>query len=113
MGGHRRHQACAHPARALWTADGRWPVPAEIGLAAFRKVMDDPRNHPVLVHCWGGVHRTGMYCAVYRMDYQHWHKPDAIAEMRTLGYTVLDEHLDVLAFLDHFQPRPRQSATAP
>lgn len=93
------------PPRAWWTADGKWPVPAEIGLAEFRKIMDDPRNHPVLVHCWGGVHRTGLYCAVYRMDYQDWPKPDAIAEMRTLGYTVLDEHLDVLAFLDRYEPR--------
>jgi tyrosine-protein phosphatase SIW14 len=93
------------PPRAWWCDDGRWPVPAEIGLAEFRQVMDDPRNHPVLVHCWGGVHRTGLYCAVYRMDYQHWTKPDAVAEMRALGYTILDEHSDVLAFLGRYQPR--------
>lgn len=101
------------PPRAWWTADGKRPVPAEIGLAEFRDIMNDPRNHPVLVHCWGGIHRTGLYCAIYRMDFQHWSKPDAIAEMRALGYTILDEHSDVLAFLEHYQPPPRQSAAAP
>jgi tyrosine-protein phosphatase SIW14 len=101
------------PPRAWWTPDGKWPVPAEIGLAEFRDIMKNPRNHPVLIHCWGGVHRTGLYCAVYRMDFQHWLKPDAIAEMRALGYTILDQHTDVQAFLERYQPPPHEFVPAP
>jgi protein tyrosine/serine phosphatase len=101
------------PPRAWWTRDGHWPVPAEIGLAQFREIMRDPHNHPVLVHCWGGVHRTGLYCATYRMDFQHWPKPDAIAEMRALGYTILDQHSDVQAFLARYESPPCECAAAP
>src|SRR5256885_11207419 len=46
--------------------------PAERGLQAFRAIMDDPAQQPVLVHCFKGVHRTGAYCAIYRMDYDGW-----------------------------------------
>jgi protein tyrosine/serine phosphatase len=101
------------PPRAWWTADQQWPVPAELGLEEFRKVMEDHRNHPVLVHCFGGVHRTGMCCAIYRMDFQGWNKEDAIAEMRGLGYTILDQHSDVQAFLKRYEPQRRHFRGAP
>ncbi len=93
------------PPRSWWAVGG--PAPAEIGLAEFRRVMRDPAQRPVLVHCFGGIHRTGIYCAIYRMDFQHWNRLDAMAEMRTMGYTILDEHQDVLAFLlNHRPPAP-------
>ena len=88
------------PPRAWWASDGS--VPAEIGLADFRKVMADPENYPVLIHCFAGIHRTGAYCAVRRMDYDGWSNHDAMEEMKSLGYTV--EHLDVLPYLRHYQP---------
>ena len=39
---------------------------------AFLKLMDDPANHPVLIHCRAGLHRTGCLVAVYRMEYDGW-----------------------------------------
>src|SRR5262249_34091754 len=49
-----------------WSApDGS--VPAEEIVKKFCDVMSDPANHPVLVHCFAGIHRTGICCAVYRM----------------------------------------------
>jgi tyrosine-protein phosphatase SIW14 len=90
------------PPRPWQAEDGS--VPAEQGLARFREVMDDPRNYPVLIHCFAGIHRTGAYCAVYRMDRQRWSNADAIAEMRTLGYTTLDGDRDILGFLERYRP---------
>jgi protein tyrosine/serine phosphatase len=90
------------PPRPWSAADGS--VPAEEGLATFRRVMDDPANYPVLIHCFAGIHRTGAYCAVFRIDYHGWTNREAIAEMRTLGYVTLDGDQDILAFLEHYRP---------
>jgi protein tyrosine/serine phosphatase len=93
------------------SSDGR--VPAEEGLEVFRQVMRDPANYPVLVHCFAGIHRTGACCAVYRMDFQGWSNRQALAEMRSLGYSTLDDDLDILTYLEHYQPRARQITAAP
>jgi tyrosine-protein phosphatase SIW14 len=90
-----------------WVPDQTGKVPAEIGLQAFRDIMDDPSNYPVLVHCFAGVHRTGTMCAMYRMDYQGWSNAEAMAEMRLLGYSILDDHEDVHTYLTNYHPNRR------
>ncbi len=92
------------PPRAWWATDGS--IPAEIGLAEFRAVMDNPANYPVLVHCFAGVHRTGAFCAVRRIEHDGWTSAEAIQEMRNFGYTA--EHMDVLPYLRNFQPHTAQ-----
>lgn len=52
----------------------------------FLEVMDDPNNYPVLIHCRAGLHRTGVLCAVYRMEYQGWSPFQALDEVRRLGF---------------------------
>ena len=66
--------------------------------------MDDPANYPVLVHCYAGIHRTGTMCAVFRMDYQGWTNDEAMNEMRTFGYSMLDDHEDILSYLTRYHP---------
>jgi tyrosine-protein phosphatase SIW14 len=90
----------------LWSPDPDGTVAATEGLATFRQVIDDPANHPVLIHCFAGIHRTGTFCAVYRMDYQKWSNCQAIAELRSMGYATLDDDLDVLGFLERYRPAP-------
>jgi len=97
------------PPRSWWATDGS--VPAEIGLAQFREVMNNPANHPVLLHCFAGIHRTGAFCAVRRMDHDGWANEDAIKEMKSLGYTV--EHMDVLPYLRNYRPQNLAGATQP
>jgi len=93
------------PPRSWSMAKGSAPV--EKGLEVFRKVMNDPANHPVLIHCFAGLHRTGAYCAMYRMDYQGWSNADALAEMRAIGYETLDSDRDLLHFLTTYRADSR------
>ncbi len=94
------------PPRKWWAPDGT--VPAAKGVRQFLQIMDDPANYPVLIHCFAGSHRTGAYCAVYRMEYQHWPNADAIREVKDFGYSNLDEEWDILTYLEEYQPRWRE-----
>jgi tyrosine-protein phosphatase SIW14 len=78
-------------------------VPAEANVQQFLDIMKDPRNHPVLVHCFAGIHRTGAMCAVYRMEFEHWSAAQAMQEMRDLGYVA--HHQDVFSYLEGYRPR--------
>src|SRR5262249_35695470 len=90
------------PPAKWWARDGH--PPADANVARFRKILDDPANHPVLIHCFAGVHRTGAYCAIFRMEYQGWSFADALAEMRANGYTKIDDERDVLGYLEKYVP---------
>jgi protein tyrosine/serine phosphatase len=94
---------CRIAPRNWWAPDGS--VPAEEGVQRFRAIMDDPVNYPVLIHCFGGIHRTGAFCAIYRMEYEHWSNDQAIAEMRACGYKDLDDEWDLLTYLEQYRPR--------
>lgn len=85
-------------------ADGDGPAPVEEGVQKFREIMADPHNYPVLVHCFAGIHRTGAYCAVYRMEFDHWTNARAIEEVKAFGYTNLDGEEDILGYLEHYKP---------
>jgi tyrosine-protein phosphatase SIW14 len=90
-------------------------VPVEAGVRKFRAIVSDPSNYPVLVHCFAGIHRTGAYCAIYRMEFEHWSNARAIAEMKACGYTNLDEELDILGFMEQYRPSwmPKSEASVP
>jgi tyrosine-protein phosphatase SIW14 len=90
-----------------WFPDETGKIPADASVQTFRQVMSDPGNHPVLVHCFAGIHRTGIMCAIFRMEFQGWSKADAMTEMRTVGYSILDDHEDVQGYLQHYRPLPR------
>jgi tyrosine-protein phosphatase SIW14 len=80
-------------------------VPAEENVRKFLEIMDNPENYPVLVHCCAGSHRTGAYCAIYRMEYEHWTNAEALDEMKACGYSNLDDEWDILGYLEQYQPR--------
>jgi protein tyrosine/serine phosphatase len=77
---------------------------AEKNLRRFLEVIRDPNNRPVLLHCFAGIHRTGAYVAVYRMEVDHWSNEQAIAELKAYGYTNLDSEGDILGFLQRYRP---------
>ena len=51
-------------------------------LDQFMKIVSDPANQPVYVHCVGGRHRTGVMTAVYRMNHDSWTPDRAFSEMK-------------------------------
>lgn len=80
------------------------PPPVDEGVRKFREVMSDPSNYPVLVHCFAGIHRTGAYCAVYRMEFERWTNERAIEEVKAFGYTNLESEGDILGYLEKYKP---------
>jgi len=60
--------------------------PEDEDVVRFLKVLRDPANRPVFVHCKWGTDRCGMMAAVYRIVVQGWSKKRALAEMERLGY---------------------------
>jgi tyrosine-protein phosphatase SIW14 len=57
-------------------------VPSAPQLAEFMKIVADPANQPVYVHCVGGRHRTGVMTAIYRMMHDGWDATRAFTEMK-------------------------------
>jgi protein tyrosine/serine phosphatase len=48
-------------------SDSSWPSPEKA--AQFIKIVNDPANQPVFIHCHGGRHRAGIMTAIYRMTH--------------------------------------------
>jgi protein tyrosine/serine phosphatase len=48
----------------------------------FLKLVNDPVNQPVFVHCQGGRHRTGVMTALYRLTHDGWNADRAFSEMK-------------------------------
>lgn len=64
--------------------NGSDQVPAQKNLEVFFKIMDNPANYPVLIHCYHGVGRAEMYSALYRIEYEGWDKDKARTSTRFL-----------------------------
>lgn len=50
------------------------------------KILTDPENYPIYLHCKHGSDRTGVVIAMYRMVVQGWSREEAIKEMMGGGY---------------------------
>ena len=87
-----------------WTSDDGRPVPAQRAVDEFLAIVKNPVNYPILVHCLRGVHRTGAFCAIYRMECQHWTNEEAMAEMKAMGYKTLDKEEDISGFMTNYTP---------
>ena len=69
----------------------RIPIESRVPLSddevrQFFQCVDEPANHPVLVHCSAGRHRTGYLCAMYRIERQGWTVEKALDEMLSFGF---------------------------
>jgi tyrosine-protein phosphatase SIW14 len=91
-----------------WWAPTPGPVPADANVKQFLTVMDDPGTYPVMIHCFAGIHRTGAYIAIYRMEYDRWDNAAALDELRANGYETLDDEWDVYDYLKDYRPRWKQ-----
>lgn len=64
--------------------NGSDQVPLPENLASFFKIMDNPSNYPVLIHCYHGVGRAEMYSALYRIEYENFSNEEARKNVRAL-----------------------------
>jgi protein tyrosine phosphatase (PTP) superfamily phosphohydrolase (DUF442 family) len=59
-------------------------VTEEYLVATLRQFRDAPK--PVIVHCWHGSDRTGVFVAAYRIVFEGWTREAALDEFRHGGY---------------------------
>lgn len=52
----------------------------------FLRIVNDPANWPVYVHCKGGRHRTGEMTAIYRITNESWTAEQAYDEMKKYDF---------------------------
>jgi len=69
-------------------------------IVAFLKVMADPKNHPVFVHCQHGADRTGTMSAIYRVAFQGWSKQEALDEMQNGGFGFHSVWANLIDYLE-------------
>lgn len=73
----------------------------------YLRILDDPNNYPILLHCKAGLHRTGLLTAVYRMEYEKRSPAAVMQELRANGYgtfmaSLADDY--VIQFIDRYKP---------
>jgi protein tyrosine/serine phosphatase len=79
-------------------------VPTAEQIATFLKIVNDPANQPVYVHCVGGRHRTGVMTAIYRMTQENWTPDRAFQEMKSYKYGADFLHPEFKRFVLAFKP---------
>ncbi len=89
----------------VWGENEKGEIPAQQNVTRFVELLADSQNHPVLVHCFAGIHRTGTLCAIYRMYFQGWPADRAIDEMELYGFAPEDLHEHIAGYLRNYPHR--------
>ena len=92
--------------------------PSNEAVDQFLKLVNDPANQPVYVHCQGGRHRTGVMTALFRLTHDQWTADRAFDEMRQYEFEKgLISHKTLKIFLFDFydkvvKPLPHDGSSA-
>lgn len=78
---------------------GFW-APDDHEVDRILRILEDPSNYPVFVHCEHGQDRTGLVVGLYRVFSQKWEPQDAYREMRELGF-----HPILFLLKDYFEEK--------
>ncbi len=91
-------------------AETYWPWLTPWQFEEFFKLMDNPANWPVVVHCQGGRHRTGTLAALFRLEYDRWPVDRVLAEMHTFkfGPAVRLQERNLRTYLPRPRPTPAE-----
>lgn len=88
-------------------SDSSWPSPEKA--AQFLKIVNDPKNQPVFIHCHGGKHRAGAMTAIYRMTHDGWSADRAYSEMKQYDFESGFGHSALKAFVyDYYSRNPQK-----
>jgi tyrosine-protein phosphatase SIW14 len=88
-------------------------VPTAEQIASFLKLVNDPANQPVYVHCAGGRHRTGVMTAIYRMTHDSWTSEKAFKEMKQYKFGADFLHPEFKRFVYSYSAKPDKAAPGP
>ena len=88
-------------------------VPTAEQIASFLKLVNDPANQPVYVHCAGGRHRTGVMTAIYRMTHDSWTSEKAFKEMKQYKFGADFLHPEFKKFVYAYRAEPAGPASVP
>jgi protein tyrosine phosphatase (PTP) superfamily phosphohydrolase (DUF442 family) len=80
--------------------------PTDAQVAEFFKIVNDPANQPVFVHCAGGRHRTGTMTALYRMTQDGWNADRAYGEMKQFRFEGFPDHPVLRKYVYAYKPVP-------
>ena len=70
------------------------------------KLVNDPANQPVFVHCAGGRHRTGTMTALFRMTQDGWNADRAYSEMKQFRFEGFPDHPVLRKFVYAYKSVP-------
>src|SRR5712691_4554484 len=84
--------------------------PTDAQVAQFFKIVNDPANQPVFVHCAGGRHRTGTMTALYRMTFDGWTPAQAYNEMKQYRFEGFPDHPVLRNYVYAYHPAPAPKA---
>jgi protein tyrosine/serine phosphatase len=87
--------------------------PTAAQVAQFLKIVNDPANQPVYVHCVGGRHRTGVMTAAYRMTQDGWTADRAFSEMKQYKFGADFLHPELKKFVYAYRAEPATPAASP
>ena len=91
--------------------NGSDQVPKPENLKTFFRIMDNPANYPVLIHCYHGVGRAEMYSAIYRIEYENFTNEEARSGVRTLvKWSSFDDGKPKGEFLKGYKSRKELAA---
>lgn len=82
----------------------------------YLRILDDPANYPVLLHCKAGLHRTGLLTAVYRMEYEGRSVQAATQELRANGFgtfAATTGNVYLVQYLDRYKVGVRNPVAEP
>ncbi len=91
--------------------NGSDQVPKPENLDSFFKIMDNPDNYPVLIHCYHGIGRAEMYSALYRIEYENWTNEQARQGVRALvKFSSFDDGTPKGEYLKAYKSRKQAAA---
>lgn len=88
-------------------------TPSTGKITQFLKLVNDPVNQPVYVHCQGGRHRTGVMTAVYRMTRDGWTADQAFNEMKQYKFGADFLHPEFKRFVYTYYAQAQRTLSTP
>ena len=86
-------------------------IPADSTVNKFLKIMDDPKNYPVLIHCHHGVGRSRLFSSIYRIEYEGFTNEDARINARSFWElsSNFSRKSDKGIYLTNYKKRPSKN----